>query len=331
MAKFFATKWIVIGALTLFMALPCSAVIVYSDPGRLTAPPTGKLADSGWQYEGEFQGFTGTPIGPDYFITASHIGGSVGSIFTLNDARYTTTAFYDDPNTDLRIWKIDGTFPAFAPLYTKKGVNHKKIVVFGRGTDRGSPVTLGNKFKGWQWGAADSSLSWGTNNITASTNFGGDIGNVLEFKFNGKKSKPDEASISAGDSGGGVFIKVHKTWELAGVNYSTDGPFSFDSNPANEFSASLIDQGGLYTFNDKNQPIFIRDVAANKPSINYATRINTEADWINSVLAGDASPGESLAASFSNTVPEPGEALLVLPIFAYICGRQRRDHSAKQA
>ena len=298
---------------------PCAAVIIYSDPGRLTTPPAGKLADSGYQYEGQFEAFTGTPIAPNFFITASHIGGGVGQGFLFDGGEYSTIAEYDDPNSDLRIWQISGTFSTYAPLYTKKNEKGKAISVFGRGTDRGAAVAIKKKLRGWKWGATDSSLSWGTNKISGTENFGPDIGNVLEFAFKGSKSKPYEAALSEGDSGGGVFIKVGKTWELAGVNYSADGPFSFDTNPANKFSASLVNESGLYTFSQTNQAIALKGA---KPTLSYATRISTEIPWIDSVLAGHA--GADVAMNtFSNTVPEPAGAAIIL--IALLPGRMRRQ------
>jgi hypothetical protein len=62
------------------------AVILFGtgDPSVNTTAPTGALAGSGWQYEGVFGGFIATPIASNYFLTAKHIGGSVGQTFTFN-------------------------------------------------------------------------------------------------------------------------------------------------------------------------------------------------------------------------------------------------------
>src|ERR1700731_563949 len=59
---------------------PSGAVILYGtgDPSANTSAPTGALAGSGWQYEGQFAGVLGTVIASNYFITAKHVGGSVG-------------------------------------------------------------------------------------------------------------------------------------------------------------------------------------------------------------------------------------------------------------
>jgi hypothetical protein len=57
---------------------PADAVILKHSIPRNTTPPTGELANAGWQYQAQFAGFLGTPISSKYFITAQHIGGVVG-------------------------------------------------------------------------------------------------------------------------------------------------------------------------------------------------------------------------------------------------------------
>jgi hypothetical protein len=49
-------------------------------------------------------------------------------------------AFFDSPTSDLRIWKISGEFPNYAPLYTNTDEVGKSLVVFGRGTQAGAEV-----------------------------------------------------------------------------------------------------------------------------------------------------------------------------------------------
>lgn len=305
-------------------AVRCLAVIVYTDPGRLDTAPTGKLANAGWQYEGNFFGFTGTAIAPNYFITAAHIGGGVGQGFLYNGAEYITTAFYDDPNSDLRIWKVDGTLPAYATIDAKKNEVGKQAIIFGRGTDRGDALIVKKKVRGWEWGAADDNLSWGTNRISSATKInGGD--NVLAFKFSASKSKPDEATISEGDSGGGVFVKIGKSWELAGVNFTASGPYSLDSNPADEFNASLFNAAGFYTFTSNNQPIFTKGAS---PTIDYATRLSTESVWINRVLSGLATPSDIVSSNSLNALPEPAPAAIVIILPVLFFSRRRCRYTA---
>src|SRR5438132_267871 len=94
---FLMSMAIAVGALV----APARAVIFYSsaDPTMNTTAPTGTLAGSGWQYEGQWVGFTGTPVAPNYFLTAKHVGGVVGSQFNFNGINYNTVAAFADPNS----------------------------------------------------------------------------------------------------------------------------------------------------------------------------------------------------------------------------------------
>lgn len=71
------------GGGSLLAAGPARGVVVYGGTGRNTSPG-GAPAGSGWQYEGKWGSFLGTPISPNLFITAGHVGGSIGQSFTYN-------------------------------------------------------------------------------------------------------------------------------------------------------------------------------------------------------------------------------------------------------
>src|SRR5580765_463989 len=84
----------------LFIALtPAHAVLFDStgDPTFNTTAPGGALAGGGWQFQGDWLGFLGTPVASNYFITAAHLGGSVGDIFTFDGVPYTTTDMFNSP------------------------------------------------------------------------------------------------------------------------------------------------------------------------------------------------------------------------------------------
>src|SRR5438445_3426500 len=148
---------------------PTSAVILYGtgDPSANTSAPTGAPAGSGWQYQGQFGAFLGTVIGSNYFITAKHIGGSVGQTFTFGGVSYTTTAVFPDSSSDLQIWQVSGTFPSRAQIYSGEAGTepNANLVVFGRGTQRGDAVFVGSDSHpgGWLWGTSDGVERWGTN------------------------------------------------------------------------------------------------------------------------------------------------------------------------
>lgn len=294
---------------------PSEAVIFYAtdDAAFNTTAPGGGLAGSGWELEGKWLGFLGTPIAPSYFITAKHLGGSVGDSFSLGDVTYITTAKFDDPDSDLRIWRVCGAFSAFAVLYTSRDEVGNNLVVFGRGTQRGAavngPALLGQELKGWQWATYDGLKRWGENKVDSVVNgngnplFGGavsGVGEVLKATFDASGG-PNEAHLSNGDSGGGVFIKDGPNWKLAGINYGVDGPYNFTSSGAG-FDASLFDQGGLY-HGGEGKWALTPDLPINQPGAFYATRISSHVDWINSVISqpagGDTTPSLLVADAVS--------------------------------
>src|SRR5687768_4489854 len=93
----------------LFVFAPSTRAVIFfttADPAHNTTAPTGALTNSGWQLQGQWGNFLGTPIGPNHFIAATHVGGSIGQIFTLNGVAHTTTARHADPNSDLTIWQV---------------------------------------------------------------------------------------------------------------------------------------------------------------------------------------------------------------------------------
>jgi len=284
----FATRWwrantaVLLGGL-LHQPVSVKAVMFFStgDPAYNTTAPAGALADSGWQLQGLWGGFLGTPIAPRYFITAGHVGGRSGDPFVFQNVVYTAQSFFDDPDSDLRIWRICETFPIFATLYTNRDEVNKSLVVFGRGTVRGDEVRANGVLKGWRWGPADGVQRWGENRVSSVVQGRMGIGGLLKASFNADAGA-NEAHLSVGDSGGAVFIKEGAVWKLAGINYSVDGPYSL-TNTGPGFEAAIFDKGGLYTNMDQMWRLE-PDSPSDKPGAFYATRISENAAWINSVL-----------------------------------------------
>ena len=268
------------------------AVILDStgDPSVNTTAPGGALAGSGWQFEGLWGNFLGTPIAPQYFITAKHVGGSVGDVFTYAGAQYTTVALFDSPQSDLRIWEVSGIFPSFAPLYSDNDELGKALVVFGRGTQRGSAVNLGGQLQGWTWGASDGVQRWGTNVVSDIVAGAPDQGDFLAAAFDHDFSV-NEAHLSVGDSGGATFIQDEQgRWKLAGISYAVDGPYAIDTKGDGQFDAALFNQDGFYV-QDANGDW----VPASGPGNFYVTRISSNDSWILSVI--DAGPVPQSAVS----------------------------------
>lgn len=298
-----------------------SAVILFGsgDPGYNTTPPTGALADSGWQYEGQWGGFLGTPIAPQYFIAAHHVGGSIGQTFTYQGVGYVTTAYWDDTNSDLRIWKISGTFPSYAPLYTASDEVGKLMVDIGRGTQRGDAVfqtgtatvyttnevdlkMLGISKKDAQAEFPDATFKGQTMTVVTAdlvtnivlkgwkagpgdgvTRWGQNTvyaaGNCLVAAFTGTNG-PNEGYLSGGDSSGAVFIQDSTgTWKLAGINYGIDGPFATDANSP-AFYGAIFDENNLYVGG-----VLMPDDGVTRNAYYYATRISPRVAWIQGIIS----------------------------------------------
>ncbi|HRJ74114.1 MAG TPA: hypothetical protein PLS03_17955 [Terrimicrobiaceae bacterium] len=255
-----------------------------ADPDYNTSAPTGPLAGSGWQYQGEGP-VAGTPIASQYFITAKHIGGSVGQIFVYGGTNYTTTAMYDQPDGDLRIFKVDLAFSSYAPMYTASDEVGKDIVFFGRGAGRGAEVVVSGTARGWEWTNVPEDLRWGENEISSIVDGGNVWGNsILAFTFDQGTGNPNEAGLAFGDSGGGVFILDDGIWKLAGVNLGADGPYNTTPSYGGEFSATLYNQDGLYAPDFENQWQLMSG-----PGASYASRISSNQIWINSVIVPEPS------------------------------------------
>jgi len=280
-----ATRWTCVAAAAGILHTHTDAfgVILLStgDPAANTTEPAGVLAGSGWQWQGTWGAFLGTAIDPHHFITAKHVGGSVGQSFVLNGVSYTTDAAFPDPASDLQIWRVTETFPSYAPLYSGSAEVGKDLVVFGRGTQRGNEVTVaggtGGDQKGWLTGPSDGLQRWGENSVAGVYDAGVSLGQMLVAPFD-LAAGGNEAHLSAGDSGGGLFVQDGGIWKLAGINYAVDGPFSLTAGGAT-FQAALFDMGGLFKGGTQ-----IPDTLADDPSAFYATRISAHESWVASVV-----------------------------------------------
>ena len=272
---------------------PAHAVILFDtgDPSVNSTEPGGDLAGSGWQYEGDWGGFLGTPISPSFFISAAHIG-LAGNGLSFGGNTYSLAGTYSQPGSDLLIWKIAGTFPSFAPLYSKSDEDGQHLVVIGRGTQRGAERPLDNVLRGWDWGPSDGVRRWGENDVTAIVPYSGhDLVYATFDQHVVPNDHPNEAHLSSGDSGGAVFINDGGTWKLAGINFAVDGPF-WDMIPADsqtaaqtQILAALFDDSGFYYYDDTSATYMQIPGPSPMPSGFYASRVSSELAWIGSVIA----------------------------------------------
>lgn len=292
-------KWVVVLAAVGWVgSWQAEAVVLLgsSEGNRNASAPTGELTGSGWDLQGKWGYFLGTPIAPSYFITAKHVGGKVGDEFDFRGVRYRTLGAFEDSQSDLRIWRVSGIFPAFAVIHSAGNETGKKIVVFGRGGPKGAvvevPDLLSTRRKGWFWTPSDGVIRWGENSVSSVvstsgaglvslTGASGGLGELLKMEFNFSEGE-NEAHLSYGDSGGAVFLLHNGEWQLAGINYAVDGPYNTGpSGPG--FSACIYDEGGLYKGGEGRWQL-TPDLPTEQAGSFYATRISARAGWIEEVL-----------------------------------------------
>jgi len=246
----------------LFMSIVCLvplqrslAVIIFEAPGRSESMPV--LAggvNPGWQYVGQLGAFSGTPIGPRAWVSATHLNMTTGSLLYDNAG---TTALNSYASTrvttsgDLAVYTLDTVVPDFtewAPVWSDPNqlTANMDVYMYGRGTERGSEIT-----NGWRWGGADTDLSFGTNQLSGLSAIGADMYLVMEFNeptpSNGLPST--EGILSPGDSGGSIFGYNSNTarWELIGINYAVETVA--DQPNSNYINAAIYDARGYYVPN----------------------------------------------------------------------------------
>lgn len=290
-------RWLATAATLSALSMQIQGLVFFAtdDPEFNTSRPTGELADAGWQWQGNWRGFGGTPIAPNLFLTAKHVGGTAGDGFSFDDRTYLTLASYPDPQSDLVIWKVCGEFSSFAPLYEGAAEIGAPCVIHGHGLLRATDVSVTDGghpgLRGWRWGTTDSRLRWGENQIVRLDPGSAGAGEQLSGTFDAGAG-PNEAMLAGGDSGSGVFIRDGAGWALAGVNYAVDSPFRLVGS-GSVFSAALFDKRGLLESADGGGWSLVPDGDLAVPAAWYATRVSIRLDWIRGVLAAEAQPEAS--------------------------------------
>jgi hypothetical protein len=267
---------IVIAILTFAAATNGVILLRTGDPAANTSEPTGQLAGSGWQYEGDFGAFLGTAIAPHYFVTAKHLG-QVSNNFVYHGVNYPIVHGFADPGSDLQIFEVTGTLSSYAPLYKRSDEVGRHLVVIGRGTQRGPERIVNGQLRGWEYGTGDSVQRWGENEVARI------VGGALYALFH-QTGLPQEAHLSGGDSGGAVFLNDAGVWKLAGINSDVD-QFASGPDGGGLYYAAMFDERGSYRSDGKlvtgDKPV---------PSGFYAARISSRISWISSVI-GKTDPG----------------------------------------
>jgi hypothetical protein len=286
-------------------------VILYSSADRNITRPDDNNGGAGWDLQGNWGNYLGTPVASQFFVTAKHVGGNTNGKFHFEDTDYFIDSSFNNGlgyavQNDLRIWKITGSFSDWAYLYNGNEEAGMAMTIIGRGTQRGSEVTLDSTLKGWTWGTDDTVQSWGRN-VISETGTDPNYGGLLAFEFDAAGIS-NEGQVSGGDSGGGDFIQVGTTWALAGLNLGVTGPYNL-SNSGSGFNAAIFDGDGMYYDTTGHQDW----VAASGPGTGYSTRISSNVDWLKTFIP----------ASELRVIPEPGTCLFLLAGFITLFNKTR--------
>lgn len=256
-------------------ARPARAIIVITDTPNGTVPftvtqifttdpayTTSAFNNSGSQYEGRWEVGGGTVVGPNTFLTATHLLGTVGDGFIFNNSTYTTTSSTDVGN-GMTLWTVNGTFPTFAPVFgnddpatnpTAPSVKGDQTSHFGFGLapNLGAPVTGPDGVQGYQWAGNPGALSWGPSSVFgyAHDPTGGDfLGTDYLYGAFHPALGTGHASITfaTDDSGGGVFAFINGQWRLVGVNLGINQSTYFPNpNGTGGVNAAMWDQNGFF-------------------------------------------------------------------------------------
>lgn len=175
-----------------------------------------------WYSPGNGNAFIGSAvaIGPNHLLTAGHVGGNPNEYTLIDGVKYTAVESYLPPHDpgrsgppDLRVIQVDKTLPVYNTLYGGSLASGMKVTLIGYGQD-GQDLD----FASVQPIAGTEGIGrWGTNTVNRpglrSSNGNSQLFDMAYFRTN----TPYEAMAAQGDSGGGVFIKVDDTWQLAGI------------------------------------------------------------------------------------------------------------------
>ncbi len=164
---------------------------------------------------GSWYGSSGVPVGPQWFITARHVGGTPNSWFQCNGTWHLALEIRQHPTLDLQMVRVAETFDTWHRI-AEGGVSGDPCIMGGWGVT--AAAELPNN-AGYTWGGPHQEM-WGANVLQNATS-------VISVRFDApgtNNAVPYEASFAVNDSGGGLF-----TWgadgqlELCAIAVSISG------------------------------------------------------------------------------------------------------------
>lgn len=192
------------GIAALAIASAAHAVVV-ADHDPLPTPLDG--------YVGDWNGSSAVCIAPNWIVSAKHVGGQVGGMFTIRGEQFRSVEIRQHAIQDIQLIRVAETLPGHHRIAT--GVAAGDIALLG-----GWGVTAGNAItNGYDW-TGSRAETWGANTIDSA-------GSLLIIRFDNPTSSaaiPHEAIFAVNDSGAGLFTHgIDGSLELAGLAVSVTG------------------------------------------------------------------------------------------------------------
>ena len=299
--------------LVLLLALfaPRAEALVYCITNNVDVhqqAPTGTLAQSGWQQTvmiaatgGSLNrsNFLGTIIHSNVLLTAEHIWEIRTNDTFFLEGTHQLTSKLTTNGSDLALYFFTPPITNrehIALLNIESAVDTNALVVLqGCGSERGTMVTSGSLTNGWMWSGTNVNATtwgtrrWGINHFFDATPEG--LYSIAEFDNN---NDPDECMLTIGDSGGPGFIKTGSGWKVAMVNYAVHpATFTYATNPATPFNASLYDCAGLYYTNSETATwTWVSTNESPAPCFLICSRVSQRLDWLTNTIPGLTFPAD---------------------------------------
>jgi hypothetical protein len=198
----------------------------------------------GWNYVGMVSDASGVYLGNNWVLTAAHVNNPLS--FTLNGNVYNATgvsyanftnSLTGSATADLYLFQIQGTSTtgtniSLPPLSLSSSVpaSGRTVVMIGYGGASGQGAE-----------------SWGTNTVYASTQYPVPVGSHQSIDFTTINSGTSYSSLVLGDSGGGDFMKVGSSWQLAGINEAVISYSGTNPLTGTNYTGSAFVQIGEYS------------------------------------------------------------------------------------
>jgi len=307
---------------------PSFGLVMKSDASNYEVAPNGI---AGWHNIGQMSNGTGTYLGDGWVLTPYHVyKHEAGHSSIQLDQRYdeilgtSRRIELDGTNADLVMFRINGN-PDLDLIkisqYALSGSPSATLISTGRIKDDNGLqewVIEGGTYSGF--GTIETRAKrWGRNFIhdyNGSLDSGGDFGMTEALWARFDTGRDDEAQPVGKDSGGGVFVEVDSTWELAGMIILVGPNYPYDSSqrPPPEVTPGTH---AIY-----GSDAFYADLAAYSNQISAIRLIPLpgDADWNGRVDLVDfamfrgsfGQTGSSIRTDFNNDLVVDGDDLVIL-------------------